>query len=164
MGGAGRGRVCLVTHEPGQSCTGDVFILRAARPDPVALFLFLASAAGRAQLLRLQNGVGTANLSADELLAVELPLLPDATQREVAARYAPIAAAHDMAMAALARGDAAGFARERARAEHTTLNEQFRLWLADYARHHERLQRYDQVIGALRGKVRVGRKLTRPGR
>ena len=52
-------------------------------------------------------------------------------------------------------------ARERARAEHTTLNEQFRHWLADYARHQERLQRYDQVIGALRGKVRVGRKLTR---
>ena len=52
-------------------------------------------------------------------------------------------------------------ARERARAEHTTLNEQFRHWLADYARPQERLQRYDQVIGALRGKMRVGRKLTR---
>jgi hypothetical protein len=45
----------------------------------------------------------------------------------------------------------------RAQAEHTTLDEQFRHWLADYAR----LQRYDQVISALRGKVRVGRKLTR---
>ena len=52
-------------------------------------------------------------------------------------------------------------AQARAQAEHTTLNEQFRLWLADYASYHERLQRYDQVIGALRGKVRVGRKLTR---
>ena len=52
-------------------------------------------------------------------------------------------------------------ARARARAEHTTLNEQFRHWLADYVRHYERLQRYDEVIGALRGKVRVGRKLTR---
>ena len=49
----------------------------------------------------------------------------------------------------------------RAQAEHTTLDEQFRHWLADYARPHERLQRYDQVIGALRGKMRVGRKLTR---
>ena len=49
----------------------------------------------------------------------------------------------------------------RARAEHTTMNELFRHWLAEYASHHERLQRYDQVIGALRGKVRVGRKLTR---
>ena len=45
--------------------------------------------------------------------------------------------------------------------EHTTLNELFRHWLAEYVGHHERLQRYDQVISALRGKVRVGRKLTR---
>ena len=52
-------------------------------------------------------------------------------------------------------------ARERARAERTTLNEQFRHWLADYARHQERLQRYDQVMSALRGRLRVGRKLTR---
>ena len=52
-------------------------------------------------------------------------------------------------------------ARERARAEHTTLNDQFRRWLADYARHRERMQRYDQVIADVRGKVRVGRKLTR---
>jgi len=51
---------------------------------------FLASRAGRAQLLRLQNGVGTVNLSADELLQVEVPLLPAATQRDLAARYAPI--------------------------------------------------------------------------
>jgi hypothetical protein len=52
-------------------------------------------------------------------------------------------------------------AHARARAEHTTLNELFRHWLAEYVCHHERLQRYDQVIGALRGKVQVGRKLTR---
>jgi len=52
-------------------------------------------------------------------------------------------------------------AHARARAEHTTLNELFCHWLAEYASPHERLQRYDQVIGALRGKVRVGRKLTR---
>ena len=49
----------------------------------------------------------------------------------------------------------------RAQAEHTTLDEQFHHWLADYASPHERLQRNDQVIGALRGKVRVGHKLTR---
>ena len=48
-----------------------------------------------------------------------------------------------------------------AQAEHTALNELFRHGLAEYVGHHERLQRYDQVIGALRGKVRVGRKLTR---
>jgi hypothetical protein len=52
-------------------------------------------------------------------------------------------------------------AQARARAEHTTLDELFRHWLAEYVSHHEGLQRYDQVIGALRGRVQIGHKLTR---
>jgi hypothetical protein len=51
-------------------------------------------------------------------------------------------------------------ARERARSENTTLNEQFRLWLASYAR-KQRMQQYEQVMSGLRGKLVVGRKLTR---
>ncbi len=51
-------------------------------------------------------------------------------------------------------------ARQRARAENTTLNEQFRRWLADYAR-PQRMRRYEQVMTGLRGKVVVGRKLSR---
>lgn len=51
-------------------------------------------------------------------------------------------------------------AREQARAEGTTLNEQFRLWLESYAR-KRRLQRYEDVMKDLRGKLVVGRKLTR---
>ena len=52
-------------------------------------------------------------------------------------------------------------ARERARSENTTLNEQFRRWLADYANVRERIQRYDEVMAQLRGALVVGRKLTR---
>ncbi len=52
-------------------------------------------------------------------------------------------------------------ARERARAEHTTLNEQFRLWLEDYARREQQAERAMEVVRELRGKLRVGRKLTR---
>ncbi len=52
-------------------------------------------------------------------------------------------------------------ARERARREHTTLNDQFRRWLEDYVRPEERMRRYDELIAELQGKVRVGRKLTR---
>ena len=52
-------------------------------------------------------------------------------------------------------------ARERARSEHTTLNEQFRRWLADYAHTGERMQRYDEVMATLHGSLKVGRKLTR---
>ena len=52
-------------------------------------------------------------------------------------------------------------ARERARSERTTLNEQFRLWLANYARREQQAERAMETIRELRGKLRVGRKLTR---
>ena len=52
-------------------------------------------------------------------------------------------------------------ARERARAEQTTLNEQFRRWLAAYAQTQGRMDRYDAVMRGLRGKLKVGRKLSR---
>lgn len=51
-------------------------------------------------------------------------------------------------------------ARAQAKADNTTLNEQFRLWLAAYAR-KQPMQRYEEVMAGLRGKVVVGRKLTR---
>jgi hypothetical protein len=117
IGGAGRGRACLITHAPGLSCTGDVLIVRIQRPNPVFLYMFLISRAGRAQLLRLQNGVGTANLSADELLQVEVPSVDEAVQHDLAARYAPITAAHDAAMAAALSGDQPSCARQLAHAE-----------------------------------------------
>ena len=53
-------------------------------------------------------------------------------------------------------------ARERARAENTTLNEQFRLWLAGYARREQQAERAMVTIRELRGRVRTGgRKFTR---
>jgi hypothetical protein len=55
-------------------------------------------------------------------------------------------------------------ARERARADRTTLNEAFRQWLVQYAQQRDRMQRYDEVMATLRGSVKVGRKLTREQR
>jgi hypothetical protein len=52
-------------------------------------------------------------------------------------------------------------ARERARADQTTLNEQFRRWLAAYAQTQGRMDRYDTVMRGLRGKLKVGRKVSR---
>lgn len=53
-------------------------------------------------------------------------------------------------------------ARARARAEHTTLNEEFRRWLADYARREQRAADARAVIEKLQGYVRTGgRKFSR---
>ena len=117
VGGAGNARVCLITHQPGPSCTGDVLIVRLSDPNPLFLFLFLTSVYGRMQLLRLQNGVGTVNISTAELLQVQIPLVPSAVQQAFAARYTPIVADHDVAMAALQRGDGTRFQTLRERSE-----------------------------------------------
>jgi hypothetical protein len=52
-------------------------------------------------------------------------------------------------------------ARKRAAVEHTTLNEQFRLWLAEYGRKQQQLRFYDDTIKELQGKLKVGGKLSR---
>jgi len=53
-------------------------------------------------------------------------------------------------------------ARERARAEHTTLNEQFRRWLEDYARQDGSADAAMALIRELRSQVRTGgQKFTR---
>ena len=52
-------------------------------------------------------------------------------------------------------------AREKARSEHTTLNEAFRVWLREYTRHKERIDEAFQVMDDLRGRVKIGRKLSR---
>lgn len=53
-------------------------------------------------------------------------------------------------------------ARARARAERTTLNAEFRRWLADYARRDQQVQDARAVLDELRGKLRTGgRRFTR---
>ncbi len=52
-------------------------------------------------------------------------------------------------------------AREVARAENTSLNEQFRIWLEQYAR-RRRVQRFEELMQSARGKISSGgRKFTR---
>ena len=52
-------------------------------------------------------------------------------------------------------------ARVRARAEHTTLNDEFRRWLEEYTRREARTLEFDALTEELRGRVRLGRKFSR---
>ena len=47
-------------------------------------------------------------------------------------------------------------ARARARAEHTTLNEQFRRWLAEYVRQRRQVEDALDVVERLQGYVTTG--------
>ena len=52
-------------------------------------------------------------------------------------------------------------ARQKAASEHTTLNEQFRRWLADYVGRKRQAAEAVRVMREMQGRLRVGRKLTR---
>jgi hypothetical protein len=52
-------------------------------------------------------------------------------------------------------------ARQRARRENTTLNEQFRRWLEDYVGRRERVERAMRTIDELRKTVRTHGPYTR---
>ncbi len=53
-------------------------------------------------------------------------------------------------------------ARQRAAAEHTTLNEQFRIWLEDYSRRKQRADEAMAVVERIRTYAHTGgRKFTR---
>jgi hypothetical protein len=52
-------------------------------------------------------------------------------------------------------------ARRKAASEHTTLNEQFRRWLADYVGRKRQAAEAVRVMRELQGRLHVGRKLTR---
>ena len=52
-------------------------------------------------------------------------------------------------------------ARQRAASERTTLNEQFRRWLADYVGRERQAAEAVHVMRELQGRLNVGRRLTR---
>lgn len=52
-------------------------------------------------------------------------------------------------------------ARRRAASERTTLNEQFRRWLADYVGRKRQAAEAAHVMQELQGRLQVGRRLTR---
>jgi hypothetical protein len=52
-------------------------------------------------------------------------------------------------------------ARDRARREHTTLNNEFRRWLQSYVGQEQKAELAQSTLRKLRGKVRIGCKLTR---
>ena len=52
-------------------------------------------------------------------------------------------------------------ARARARAEQSTLNEQFRLWLTQYTQQAQRLNEFDETVASLSQILVFDRKFTR---
>ena len=80
-----RSGVYLETEPANVSCFVDRIRLHGI--DPVFLWLFLMGRFGRAQILRLKNGVGTPNLNFAEIKSLQIPVVPAEVQAMAAGVY-----------------------------------------------------------------------------
>ena len=55
------------------------------------------------------NGVGTLNISFDEIRGIKIPILPDKIQKNIGSEYKKMSAYHDKAMDAKKKGDETGY-------------------------------------------------------
>ena len=118
VGGVGKGRTCLISHEPKtKSCTGDVFIIRLKKLNPFLVYVLLNSNIGKDQILRNKSGVGTVNINSEQALSLKIPMMPNKVQSHIEAEYKKMAVFHDKAMEAKAKGDEAGYKKNIETAE-----------------------------------------------
>lgn len=118
VGGVGKGRSCIITHEPSnKSCTGDVFTIRLSKINPFYFFTFLKCDLGRDQILQMKNGVGTDNLNTQETLSIKIPILPDKIQDNIETEFKIINLFHKKAMEYKRKNNNSGYERNINKAE-----------------------------------------------
>jgi restriction endonuclease S subunit len=94
--GAGSvGKVSIVNFDPGQSCTGDLFVLRIQGYEPEALFVFLKSNHAQKQFARQIHGTtGMVKLNTTDIKQTLVPLFSNSLQLEIGKHFKTISKLH----------------------------------------------------------------------
>jgi len=107
VGGVGKNRITIVRERLKAVVDSFVDLLDVdpGRLNPFYAVVYWKTVFGRLQVERLINGVGTVNISFDEIREIKIPLLPDAIQKNVESEYTKMSAYHDNAMEAKKKGN-----------------------------------------------------------
>jgi len=94
--GAGSvGKVSIVNFDPGQSCTGDLFVLRIQEYNPEALFVFLKLNHTQKQFaMRIHGTTGMVKLNTTDIKKTLVPLFPNSLQMEIRKHFKEISKLH----------------------------------------------------------------------
>lgn len=99
------GRIGIVEKVSKKSCVGDLFIIRAPKINNHYLYVYLLTIFGQSQIEKIYHGIQSAKISTPEIAAIKVALIPDPVQSHIEAEYKKMAAFHDKAMEAKAKGD-----------------------------------------------------------
>jgi len=94
------GRVCYIQHQPSQSCTGDLFVVRVDKNLAPFLFIFLKSKFGTVQLDRAKHGVGSLKLKIGDIKGILIPQLSQSIRDAFGVEHKAVLHHHNLAMEA----------------------------------------------------------------
>ena len=119
VGGVGKNRITIIT-KPIKAVVDsfvDLLDLNREKVNPYFVVVFWKSKFGWLQIERIINGVGTINISFDEIREINIPVLPDGVQKNIESEYKKMSVFHDKAIEAKKKGDGAGYKKNIETAE-----------------------------------------------
>ncbi|QQG46541.1 MAG: hypothetical protein HYY55_01705 [Candidatus Niyogibacteria bacterium] len=106
VGGVGKNRITIITKPMNAVVDSfvDVLDLDDKKINPVYVLVFWKTMFGKLQIERIINGVGTVNISFDEIREMKILDISEGVQGNIESEYKKISVFHDKAMEAKKKG------------------------------------------------------------
>ena len=106
VAGVGKNRITIAINPPNAVVDSFVDILDLNKEiNSFYVLIFWKSIFGWLQVERFINGVGTLNISFDEVRAIQIPLIPEIIQNHIESEYKKMSVYHDKAMEGKKKND-----------------------------------------------------------
>jgi len=110
VAGVGKNRITIAISPPSAVVDSFVDILDLNREiNPFYVIVFWKSMFGWLQIERFINGVGTVNISFDEVRAIQIPIIPILIQEHIESEYKEMSKYHDKAISAKKNNNETGY-------------------------------------------------------
>jgi len=107
VGGVGKNRITIITKPINAVVDSfvDILDLNDKKVNPFYVLVFWKTKFGKFQIERIINGVGTVNISFNEIREIKVPDIPKKVQNHIETEYKKMSRYHDKAMEAKKKGD-----------------------------------------------------------
>lgn len=111
VGGVGKNRITIITKPINAVVDSfvDVLDLDIRKINPFYVLVFWKTEFGRLQVERIINGVGTVNISFDEIREIKILNIPNSVQHNIESEYKKMSKYHDKAIEAKKNNDEAEY-------------------------------------------------------
>jgi len=117
VGGVGKNKITIFDKRIDACVSCFVDILRLKNINPYYVLVFWKGIYGWSQIDRTICGVGTVNISFDEIRSIKIPVLSERIEENIESEYKKMSAYHDKAMDAKSKGDEVNYKKNIATAE-----------------------------------------------